>query len=166
MTIHTRQMRSPKPGEERRKASAEELAAMVVKRSETSDNRRNALLAVIDSGEGKRCLPMIVAVLDDADEYNRYLAYQLLTEYYPDLPSRVPSLLNLGSVDDPKDRLAVIRDVVRILPDVGAALAAQAPGWQALQRLTKQGTAEETGDPPMPPEKPPPGDDPEPAKEG
>jgi len=71
--------------------------------------------------------------LADDDEAIRYRAYQRVTRLYPNLPH---SLADAFASIDRQKRLAGIREIVRLLPELKAAIAARSPGWEALVGLT------------------------------
>jgi hypothetical protein len=79
------------------------------------------------------CLAVIACLADDAESV-RYRACQLLSDWYPG----IADIKGLSSEQE-QVRLAAMREVITLLPDVQAAIASHHVGWQALGRLT--GTA-------------------------
>src|SRR5262249_9332563 len=93
--------------------------------------RSNAILQIRGLGSKAKpaCLSLITCLADDAESV-RFQAYQLLCEWYP----AVAEVKKLSS-DDTEGRLAAIREVITLLPEVQAAIAAHKPGSQALVQL-------------------------------
>jgi len=111
-------------------------------------SREKALTLLADDLPAARlALAAVVSALNDADELNRRLVFDLVCRICPSLSKHQSSLALKLQSESPELRLQAIRDFVIILPEVQAALAARGPGWEQLEGLLEKPAQSQEPDP-------------------
>jgi hypothetical protein len=133
-------------------AGSEELLRCLVKdlSDQDSEVRASALSRLtFFATDAKKVRLTIIRALNDVSEEVRRAAQACLFTMYPQVHALtdLPGLLNNNR---PEVRLAGIRAVVRLLPEIQEAIAARAPGWDFFAELTAHPTSENPASPTPP----------------